>query len=143
MQSTRAGFSVAERVRGRLRRSGSSFGPILSVIPAVLVALFMPFPTVVWVVRFVLAIQQVENNGVGARISGHAVGLHRGCSSAPPVTTSSSRHGRTARSFLSRDSAGPARRPASDAQVHSVASNRFARRAEPPILRRKRGLRFQ
>ena len=38
------------------------FGPILSVIPAVLVALFMPFPTVVWVVLFFLAIQQVENN---------------------------------------------------------------------------------
>lgn len=33
------------------------FGPILSVVPAVLVALFMPFPTVVWVVLFFLAIQ--------------------------------------------------------------------------------------
>jgi predicted PurR-regulated permease PerM len=52
------------------------FGPILSVIPAVLVALFMPFPTVVWVVLFFLAIQQVENNVLAPRISGHAVGLH-------------------------------------------------------------------
>ena len=52
------------------------FGPILSVVPAVLVALFMPFPTVVWVLLFFLAIQQVENNVLAPRISGHAVGLH-------------------------------------------------------------------
>ena len=52
------------------------FGPILSVVPAVIVALFMPFPTVVWVILFFLAIQQVENNVVAPRISGHAVGLH-------------------------------------------------------------------
>ena len=52
------------------------FGPILSVIPAVLVALFMPFPTVVWVLLFFLAIQQLENNVLAPRISGHAVGLH-------------------------------------------------------------------
>ena len=52
------------------------FGPILSVIPAVLVALFMPFPTVLWVVLFFLAIQQLENNILAPRISGHAVGLH-------------------------------------------------------------------
>ena len=52
------------------------FGPILSVVPAVLVALFMPFPTVVWVVLFFLVIQQVENNVLAPRISGHAVGLH-------------------------------------------------------------------
>lgn len=52
------------------------FGPILSVIPAVLVALFMPFPTVVWVVLFFLVIQQLENNVLAPRISGHAVGLH-------------------------------------------------------------------
>jgi predicted PurR-regulated permease PerM len=52
------------------------FGPILSVVPAVLVALFMPFPTVVWVVLLFLVIQQVENNVLAPRISGHAVGLH-------------------------------------------------------------------
>jgi predicted PurR-regulated permease PerM len=52
------------------------FGPILSVVPAVLVALFMPFPTVLWVLLFFLAIQQVENNVLAPRISGHAVGLH-------------------------------------------------------------------
>jgi len=52
------------------------FGPILSAVPAVLVALFMPFPTVVWVVLFFLVIQQVENNVLAPRISGHDVGLH-------------------------------------------------------------------
>ena len=52
------------------------FGPVLSAIPAVLVALFMPFPTVVWVVLFFLAIQQIENNVLAPRISGHAVWLH-------------------------------------------------------------------
>jgi predicted PurR-regulated permease PerM len=52
------------------------FGPILLVVPAVIVALFMPFPTVVWVILFFLAIQQVENNVLAPRISGHAVGLH-------------------------------------------------------------------
>jgi len=52
------------------------FGPILSVIPAALVALFMPFPTVIWVLLFFLVIQQVENNVLAPRISGHAVGLH-------------------------------------------------------------------
>jgi len=52
------------------------FGPILSAVPAVLVALFLPFPTVVWVVLFFLVIQQVENNVLAPRISGHAVGLH-------------------------------------------------------------------
>ncbi len=52
------------------------FGPILSVIPAVIVALFLPFPTVLWVILFFLAVQQVENNILAPRISGHAVGLH-------------------------------------------------------------------
>jgi predicted PurR-regulated permease PerM len=52
------------------------FGPILSAVPAVIVALFLPFPTVVWVLLFFLAIQQIENNVLAPRISGHAVGLH-------------------------------------------------------------------
>ncbi len=52
------------------------FGPILSAVPALVVALFLPFPTVVWVLLFFLGIQQVENNVLAPRISGHAVGLH-------------------------------------------------------------------
>ena len=52
------------------------FGPILSAIPAILVALFMPFPTVVWVALFFLILQQFETNVLAPRITGHAVGLH-------------------------------------------------------------------
>lgn len=52
------------------------FGPILSAVPAVLVALFMPFPTVLWVLLYFFIIQQIENNVLVPRISGHAVGLH-------------------------------------------------------------------
>ncbi len=52
------------------------FGPILSAVPAIIVALFLPFPTVVWVILFFLAVQQIENNVLAPRISGHAVGLH-------------------------------------------------------------------
>jgi predicted PurR-regulated permease PerM len=52
------------------------FGPILSAVPAVLVAMFLPFPTVIWVLLFFLVLQQVENNVLAPRISGHAVGLH-------------------------------------------------------------------
>jgi len=52
------------------------FGPILSAVPAVLVAMFLPFPTVLWVLLFFLVIQQVENNVLAPRISGNAVGLH-------------------------------------------------------------------
>jgi predicted PurR-regulated permease PerM len=52
------------------------FGPILSAVPALLVALLLPFPTVMWVLLFFVGIQQVENNVLALRISGHAVGLH-------------------------------------------------------------------
>ncbi|HEY0584078.1 MAG TPA: AI-2E family transporter [Chloroflexota bacterium] len=52
------------------------FGPILSAVPAVMVALFLPFPTVIWVLLFFLVVQQVENNVLAPRLSGHAVGLH-------------------------------------------------------------------
>ena len=54
----------------------SMFGPILSVVSAVVVGLFMPFPTVIWVLLYFLATQQIENNILAPRISGHAVGLH-------------------------------------------------------------------
>jgi predicted PurR-regulated permease PerM len=52
------------------------FGPVLSAVPAVIVALFQPWPTVVWVVVFFVVIQQFESNVLGPRITGHAVGLH-------------------------------------------------------------------
>jgi predicted PurR-regulated permease PerM len=52
------------------------FGPILSAVPAVLVALFMPWPTVVWVIILFVIIQQFECNVLGPKVTGHAVGLH-------------------------------------------------------------------
>ena len=54
----------------------SATGPDPLGRPGRLVALFMPFPTIVWVVLFFLVVQQVENNVLAPRISGHAVGLH-------------------------------------------------------------------
>ncbi|HUR05057.1 MAG TPA: AI-2E family transporter, partial [Nonomuraea sp.] len=52
------------------------FGPILSAMPALIIAAFLPFPTVLWVLLFFILVQQVENNVLVPRISGHAVGLH-------------------------------------------------------------------
>jgi predicted PurR-regulated permease PerM len=51
-------------------------GPILGAVPAVLVAIFQPFPLVLWVVLAFIIIQQLESNLLVPRISGHAVGLH-------------------------------------------------------------------
>ena len=51
-------------------------GPIIGAVPAVVVALFQPFPLVLWVVIAFIAIQQIESNVLLPRISGHAVGLH-------------------------------------------------------------------
>lgn len=52
------------------------FGPVLGAAPAVAVALFLPFPTVLWVVLYFVVVQQLESNVLGPRITGHAVGLH-------------------------------------------------------------------
>jgi predicted PurR-regulated permease PerM len=51
-------------------------GPVLGAILPVMLALLQPFPTVVWVVLYVIAVQQLENNLLVPRISGEAVGLH-------------------------------------------------------------------
>ncbi len=51
-------------------------GPVLGAVPAVLVALFQPFPLVLWVILAFVLIQQIESNLLVPRISGHAVGLH-------------------------------------------------------------------
>jgi predicted PurR-regulated permease PerM len=52
-------------------------GPVLGAVPALLLALVLqPFPTVLWVGLYFLAIQQLESNVLGPRITGHAVGLH-------------------------------------------------------------------
>ncbi|HEY7065958.1 MAG TPA: AI-2E family transporter [Chloroflexota bacterium] len=51
-------------------------GPILSALPALAVAVFQPFPTVLVVLGIFFVIQQLENNVLAPRITGHAVGLH-------------------------------------------------------------------
>jgi len=51
-------------------------GPVLSAIPAVFIALFQPFPLVVWVILFFVALQMFENHILAPRIQGHAVGIH-------------------------------------------------------------------
>ncbi len=51
-------------------------GPIVGAIPAILVALSLPFPAVLWVAFAFLAIQQIEQNVLLPRLSGHAVGIH-------------------------------------------------------------------
>ncbi len=51
-------------------------GPVLGMVPAVIIALFQPFPLVLWVVVFFIVLQQVESNLLVPRVSGHAVGLH-------------------------------------------------------------------
>jgi predicted PurR-regulated permease PerM len=51
-------------------------GPVLGAILPVGLALFHPFPTVIWVILYVTAVQQLESNLLVPRISGEAVGLH-------------------------------------------------------------------
>jgi predicted PurR-regulated permease PerM len=51
-------------------------GPILSAVPAVIIALFQPWPLVVYVIAYFIVIQMLENHILAPRISGHAVGLH-------------------------------------------------------------------
>lgn len=51
-------------------------GPILSALPALAVALFQPFPMVLWVLAFFVVVQQIEAHVLAPRITGHAVGLH-------------------------------------------------------------------
>jgi predicted PurR-regulated permease PerM len=51
-------------------------GPVLGMIPAVILALFQPLPLVVWVIIFFIVLQQIESNIIVPRVSGHAVGLH-------------------------------------------------------------------
>lgn len=51
-------------------------GPILGMLPAVLIALFQPMPLVLWVIVYFIVLQQIESNAIVPRVSGHAVGLH-------------------------------------------------------------------
>lgn len=53
-------------------------GPWLASMPAIVLSLFQPhpFPLALEVALYFLAIQQLESNVIGPRITGHAVGLH-------------------------------------------------------------------
>jgi predicted PurR-regulated permease PerM len=51
-------------------------GSTLSAVPALLVALSMPFPKVLWVLLYFVILQQVEDHVLAPRMSGQAVGLH-------------------------------------------------------------------
>jgi predicted PurR-regulated permease PerM len=52
------------------------FGSALSALPALAVALFQPFPTVVWVLIFFVVVQNLQDQVLAPRITGNAVGLH-------------------------------------------------------------------
>lgn len=51
-------------------------GPVLGMVPAVLIALFQSPGLALWVVVYFIILQQVESNVIVPRVSGHAVGLH-------------------------------------------------------------------
>jgi predicted PurR-regulated permease PerM len=51
------------------------FGSLIGAVPAILVALFQPFPTVLWVILFFIAVNQAENFLLAPRITGGALGL--------------------------------------------------------------------
>jgi hypothetical protein len=51
-------------------------GPVLGMIPAIILALFQPLPLVVWVIIYFIVLQQIESNVIVPRVSGQAVGLH-------------------------------------------------------------------
>jgi predicted PurR-regulated permease PerM len=51
------------------------FGSLLGAVPAIIVALFQPFPTVLWVVAFFIVVNQAENYLLAPRITGETLGL--------------------------------------------------------------------
>lgn len=51
-------------------------GPVLGMIPAVIISLFQPHTPVVFVIIYFIVLQQIESNLIVPRVSGHAVGLH-------------------------------------------------------------------
>jgi len=53
-------------------------GPVLAAIPAILISLLLPgpFPRTFYIIAYFVIVQVLENNVLGPRIVGHAVGLH-------------------------------------------------------------------
>ncbi len=52
------------------------FGSTLSAVPAVLVALTQPFPTVLWVLIFFIVVQNVQDQILAPRLHAGSIGLH-------------------------------------------------------------------
>jgi predicted PurR-regulated permease PerM len=52
------------------------FGSVLSAVPALLIALTQPFPTVLWVLIFFLAVQNVLDHIVAPHLHAGSIGLH-------------------------------------------------------------------
>lgn len=51
-------------------------GPVLGMVPAVVIALFQSPELALWVIIYFIVLQQIESNIIVPRVSGHAVGLH-------------------------------------------------------------------
>jgi predicted PurR-regulated permease PerM len=51
-------------------------GPVLGMVPAMVLSLFQSLSLLLWVTIFFIALQQVESNVIVPRVSGRAVGLH-------------------------------------------------------------------
>lgn len=51
-------------------------GPVLGMVPAVVIAFFQSPGLALWVTVYFIVLQQVEANIIVPRVSGHAVGLH-------------------------------------------------------------------
>ena len=51
-------------------------GPWIGSVPALLIALAQPFPTILYVALALLVLQQIEANVLLPRLSAHAVGIH-------------------------------------------------------------------
>lgn len=51
-------------------------GPVLGMVPAVIIAFFQSPELALWVIIYFIVLQQVESNIIVPRVSGHAVGLH-------------------------------------------------------------------
>ncbi|HEX8230046.1 MAG TPA: AI-2E family transporter [Chloroflexia bacterium] len=51
-------------------------GPVLGMVPAVVIAFFQSPGLALWVTIYFIVLQQIEANIIVPRVSGHAVGLH-------------------------------------------------------------------
>jgi hypothetical protein len=51
-------------------------GPVLGMVPAVIIAFFQSPGLALWVIVYFIVLQQIESNIIVPRVSGHAVGLH-------------------------------------------------------------------